>query len=181
MWAAAGSGWQGQADKSLGSRRSLSRAPQSFSTQAGLPLWCGLCPHEQGQACLRGKALSERPSSELRAKALTCLPLPPRARAYGRGHKGSKRVYRGGSWINDARNVRAAYRNGNDPGIRNDNLGFRLAREQKRVGGPAPDPTGVRSLRLAGGRKTRGRRRAGRDGSSRPERSPAPRPLENVA
>ena len=40
---------------------------------------------------------------------------------------GSNRVYRGGSWINDARNVRAAYRNWNEPGIRNDNLGFRFS------------------------------------------------------
>ena len=34
---------------------------------------------------------------------------------------------RGGSWINDARNARSAYRNDNQRGNRNDNLGFRFA------------------------------------------------------
>ncbi len=91
----------------------------------------------------------------------------------GRGHKGSKRVIRGGSWNNTARNVRSAYRNWNEPGIRNDNLGFRLARAQQRVGWPAPDPTSVRSSRLAGGRKVPGRRCVGRRRRSRAEGSPA--------
>jgi len=44
--------------------------------------------------------------------------------------EGSRRVYRGGSWISDARNVRAASRNASDPGYRHDRLGFRLARGQ---------------------------------------------------
>lgn len=48
----------------------------------------------------------------------------------GGGQKGANRVIRGGSWINDARNVRAAYRNWNHPGNRNDNLGVRLSRAQ---------------------------------------------------
>ncbi|MEM9025294.1 MAG: SUMF1/EgtB/PvdO family nonheme iron enzyme [Verrucomicrobiota bacterium] len=39
----------------------------------------------------------------------------------------AKRCLRGGSWINNARNCRSAYRNANDPGNRNDNIGFRLA------------------------------------------------------
>ncbi|MBF0623695.1 MAG: hypothetical protein HQL82_02690 [Magnetococcales bacterium] len=34
---------------------------------------------------------------------------------------------RGGSWNNDARNLRCANRDNDDPGKRNDNLGFRLA------------------------------------------------------
>ena len=43
---------------------------------------------------------------------------------------GDHRVFRGGSWIDDARDVRAAYRNANHPGDRNRVLGFRLARGQ---------------------------------------------------
>jgi len=35
---------------------------------------------------------------------------------------------RGGSWNNNARNVRSAVRNDNEPGNRNDNLGLRCAR-----------------------------------------------------
>lgn len=50
--------------------------------------------------------------------------------ANGAGQTGENRVIRGGSWINDARNVRAAYRNANPPGDRNDNLGLRLVRAQ---------------------------------------------------
>lgn len=65
--------------------------------------------------------------------------------ACGVGRTGSNRVIRGGSWNNDARNVRAAYRNWNDPGNRNDNLGFRLAGAQTWAGWPAPDPTGAAS------------------------------------
>jgi len=44
--------------------------------------------------------------------------------------KGVHRVYRGGSWIHDARLVRAAYRYANHPGYRLHALGFRLARGQ---------------------------------------------------
>jgi len=39
---------------------------------------------------------------------------------------GSNRVVRGGSWNNNAQNLRSAYRNNDSPGDRNDNLGFRL-------------------------------------------------------
>jgi hypothetical protein len=35
-------------------------------------------------------------------------------------------VWRGGFYNNEARNVRCAYRNRNDPDNRNDNLGFRV-------------------------------------------------------
>lgn len=45
-------------------------------------------------------------------------------------HRGENRVNRGGSWNNDADNARAANRNNNDPGNRNDNLGFRLLAPQ---------------------------------------------------
>lgn len=43
---------------------------------------------------------------------------------------GSNRVIRGGSWINDARNVSAAVRYSYGPDIRYDFIGFRLARGQ---------------------------------------------------
>ena len=36
------------------------------------------------------------------------------------------RVFRGGSWLNEPRNLRAAYRNRNWSRNRNDNLGFRV-------------------------------------------------------
>ena len=39
---------------------------------------------------------------------------------------------RGGSFINPAQNARSAYRNGNHPSNRNDNLGFRPANASHR-------------------------------------------------
>jgi hypothetical protein len=42
-------------------------------------------------------------------------------------HTGANRVNRGGSWNNNASNCRAANRNRNEPGNRNNNLGFRVA------------------------------------------------------
>lgn len=41
---------------------------------------------------------------------------------------GSRRVFRGGSWLNDADYAVAADRNNRDPGYRSSHLGFRLAR-----------------------------------------------------
>ena len=41
---------------------------------------------------------------------------------------GSRRVLRGGSWIHVASRCRSAYRGGDAPSSRNDNLGFRVAR-----------------------------------------------------
>ena len=38
---------------------------------------------------------------------------------------------RGGSWNNDSTNLRAANRNRNQPGNRNDNIGFRCVRDVK--------------------------------------------------
>jgi len=51
------------------------------------------------------------------------------------------RVLRGGSWINNGRNCRSAYRNHNDPSNRNNNIGFRLARAQYAVGMSVNDQT----------------------------------------
>ncbi len=39
---------------------------------------------------------------------------------------GSNRVLRGGSWFGDARGCRCSYRDGDAPGLRNGNIGFRL-------------------------------------------------------
>jgi len=57
------------------------------------------------------------------------------SKAQGTG-QGANRVNRGGSWNNNAANCRAAYRNHNEPGNRNNNLGFRPAPAP-----PAPDRT----------------------------------------
>jgi len=38
------------------------------------------------------------------------------------------RVLRGGSWYSVTQAVRSAFRNGNTPDFRNDDIGFRLAR-----------------------------------------------------
>ena len=46
---------------------------------------------------------------------------------YGAPGDGVNRVNRGGSWNNDPRNCRSANRDGNEPGNRDDNLGFRVA------------------------------------------------------
>ncbi len=53
----------------------------------------------------------------------------------------SNRVGRGGGWVNDAVGCRAATRGGDPPGVRNDYLGFRLARipvGKEVVAPPAP-------------------------------------------
>jgi Sulfatase-modifying factor enzyme 1 len=65
---------------------------------------------------------------------LIAFNLSSRQNTVGPGSKGSDRVIRGGSWINNARNARSAYRNWNDPGNRNNNLGFRLLNSAERVG-----------------------------------------------
>ena len=64
----------------------------------------------------------------------------------GDGCKGTNRVLRGGSWINNARNCRSAYRNNNEPGNRNDNTGLRFVREQRGLDGPFFDPTVILSV-----------------------------------
>ncbi len=46
-----------------------------------------------------------------------------------------QRVLRGGSWINNGRNLRSAYRNANTPDNRNNNIGFRLAGAYGQISG----------------------------------------------
>lgn len=62
---------------------------------------------------------------------------------------GSTRVIHGGSWNDNARNVRAATRNDNAPDNRNDNLGFRLARAQERAVALALDPMLITTCKLS--------------------------------
>lgn len=50
---------------------------------------------------------------------------PQRRRSAGTGQK-RRRVVRGGSWNNNTNNVRAAFRNRNNPDNRNNTLGLRL-------------------------------------------------------
>ena len=57
-----------------------------------------------------------------------------RARAYQ-----ARRVLRGGSYWNNARNCRSAYRNENDPDDQNQNIGFRLAAAHPKAE-PLADP-----------------------------------------
>ena len=57
----------------------------------------------------------------------------------GGSKTGAGRVIRGGSWNDNARNCRCAYRNQNTPDNRNENLGFRCARAQRRTGRSEPE------------------------------------------
>ncbi len=48
-----------------------------------------------------------------------------------RVRRSTNRVKRGGSWNNNANNVRAAQRNNNTPTNRNNNIGFRVVNPQR--------------------------------------------------
>ncbi|MEM9291588.1 MAG: SUMF1/EgtB/PvdO family nonheme iron enzyme [Acidobacteriota bacterium] len=78
----------------------------------------------------------------------------PEAIACAKGHDrdGENRVLRGGSWINNARNLRAAYRNGNHPSNRNSNIGFRLSRARGQPEAPWTRSCAGPLVPLAGGK-----------------------------
>lgn len=88
---------------------------------------------------------------------------------------GTDRVIRGGSWNDDARNVRAACRNANHPANRDDNLGFRLSRAHRGAGWPLDDPALVQPRAWLGQRAS-GPRCVSRSAERR-ESSPAAHPL----
>jgi hypothetical protein len=98
-----------------------------------------------------------------------------------RGRQRSNRVNRGGSWNSNARNVRAANRNANTRGNRNDNLGFRLAGAQTQAraecNGSAPDQTAVATGGVCRRRTPTGPRRASSGSGCAVERSPGLRLL----
>jgi hypothetical protein len=89
--------------------------------------------------------------------------MPERAKLdTGTPHKGQNRVLRGGSWINDGRNLRSANRNANRPDNRNHNYGLRLAgalwTEAERAGGSINQ----RCIRFRSSGQTQGPRRVSR-------------------
>nr|WP_228057682.1 SUMF1/EgtB/PvdO family nonheme iron enzyme [Tychonema sp. LEGE 07203] len=48
-------------------------------------------------------------------------------------YRWGRQAKRGGSWNNNPRNCRSAYRNNNNPDNRNNNIGFRVARSAPRT------------------------------------------------
>ncbi len=78
-------------------------------------------------------AIADRNEDQVKAQAL--VAFTERADAigfrrkviFGSSAEGAYRVNRGGSWNNNARNCRSANRDRNEPGYRNNNLGFRVA------------------------------------------------------
>jgi len=94
--------------------------PGPISRGSGTPPGC--------MGCLGGD-----PGVSLRSTPGYRLPPPPGVRAPARmstmriqGWRSKARVLRGGSWNNNARNTRAANRNRNQPGNRNNNIGVRV-------------------------------------------------------
>jgi hypothetical protein len=78
----------------------------------------------------------------------------------GRDHDVRSRVIRGGSWNNNARWARSANRNRNEPGNRNNNLGFRFARARGEIGRSASTRSLSCPAAIRPGRKGKGPDRA---------------------
>jgi formylglycine-generating enzyme required for sulfatase activity len=74
---------------------------------------------------------------------------------------GAGRVLRGGSWVNDGRGARSAYRDGDEPGHRYDDFGFRLALgpelRRDEQAGQGKGGAGQTAREAPGGREKRGR------------------------
>jgi hypothetical protein len=70
-----------------------------------------------------------------------------------RGRTGSLRVLRGGSFNNDQRNARCAYRNRNNPNNRNNNNGFRVVLAHDFL--PLPEMPGGDSFLAEASKKSR--------------------------
>ena len=78
-------------------------------------------------------AIADQEENQIKAQALVAFTERAaavgfrRKAVFGSSAEGAYRVNRGGSWNNDARNCRSANRDRNEPGYRNNNLGFRVA------------------------------------------------------
>jgi hypothetical protein len=94
----------------------------------------------------------------------------------GSMRKCRERVLRGGSWNNNGRNLRSAYRNGKSPDNRNDNIGLRLAGAFSIAGGSKSQHAVRFRLTRAGGQNPGPRR------GSKPDAQPLPqgRPFSTV-
>lgn len=97
---------------------------------------------DEATAAVRMGALAAWRDGALRGATMELdLEARPASRD-GVSPSATNRVYRGGSWNNDADNARVAYRNYNDPTNANDNLGVRLvssetwARSRTAIGFP---------------------------------------------
>ena len=96
-----------------------------------------------------------------------------------RSKTGADRVIRGGSWNNNARNCRSAYRNRNEPDNRNNNLGFRCARAHDRTGRSGPEQTAIPGVGPPSP-KPKGPRRASSGEADAPRTLAGGPPLESL-
>ncbi len=94
--------------------------------------------------------------------------------AAGGPRQGRNRVLRGGSWINNGRNLRAAYRNHNAPDNRNHNIGLRLAGAFSTGPDKAGGSGNQRSVRFRSGLLGRGGQTPGPRRGSRPSAETLP-------